>query len=115
MIQTSYFGNRKLNKDMNLISIARATPKYFNILEYKQLAPDNCLLSWYKKGNCSQRDYFRYYVDNILNKLNVHNVVKELGEEPVLLCYERPEHFCHRKIVSAWFKKSGYEVKEFDY
>ena len=47
--------------------------------------------------------YIRKYYDTVLKGLDVDEVHKELDER-ILLCYERPDQFCHRQIVAAWFE-----------
>ena len=29
-----------------------------------------------------------------------------------LLCYEKPDDFCHRHLVSKWFNEHGYKCEE---
>lgn len=29
-----------------------------------------------------------------------------------LLCYEKPDDFCHRHLVADWLRKNGYECEE---
>ena len=66
--------------------------------------------------------YIREYYDQVLKNLDIDEVYNELNER-ILLCYERPENFCHRQIVAAWFelfngekvpevKPDGYKLKE---
>ena len=38
-----------------------------------------------------------------------------LDKDIVLLCYERPTDFCHRHLVSAWFREHGIECKEYEF
>ena len=45
--------------------------------------------------------------------LDPHEVYKYLDNK-ILLCYERPEDFCHRHIIANWFKAYGHECKELD-
>ncbi|MEO0870297.1 MAG: hypothetical protein AAFY17_18085, partial [Cyanobacteria bacterium J06642_11] len=54
-----------------------------------------------------------------LSKLDPDKVWKEIhakfepGVEPILLCYEPPQDFCHRRLAAMWFKNSlGKVVKE---
>ena len=30
-----------------------------------------------------------------------------------LICYEKPDGFCHRHIIRKWFHKHGYDCEEF--
>ena len=57
----------------------------------------------------------------MLNNLNPQEVYNKLGDNAVLLCYEKyadieqGKTFCHRHIVAKWLKeKLGVEVKELE-
>jgi len=47
--------------------------------------------------------YIREYYDQVLSKLNVDKVRRDLDEK-ILLCYEDENTFCHRQIVAAWLE-----------
>ena len=55
------------------------------------------------RGGINMR-YITYdeFYDKILNELDPYQVFKELGENSVLLCYEKPGQFCHRHLVAKW-------------
>jgi hypothetical protein len=113
MIYTSYFAKIKnITVSDNLISIARKTPEGIKIKEFKLLAPSWDILSQYKNNGGNEDLYTRRFTSEILSNLNPILVVKELGLNPVLLCYERSDRFCHRFIVAKWFNAAGYETKE---
>ena len=53
------------------------------------------------------------YYDEILNMLNPRKVFDEIGENSILLCYEKSGKFCHRRLVADWIEKElGIEVPE---
>jgi Uncharacterized conserved protein len=115
-IYTSYFANLKnIPKDVFPISISLRPPKGYNGLEYKVLAPSNALLSaWHKNHD---ETYYRQVFCNKLDALNANDIVAVLeymskGKDVVLVCYERPENFCHRHLVAEWLCKNGYETEE---
>lgn len=47
--------------------------------------------------------YVQEYYKQVLSKLDPKQVYNEL-DNSILLCYEEPDEFCHRHIVSAWFE-----------
>jgi hypothetical protein len=55
----------------------------------------------------SREDYDREF-DLILEKLNPREVYRDLllmgGEHPILLCWERPNTWCHRRRVAEWLE-----------
>ncbi len=117
-IYTSYFANlRNIPDDIVPIAICCKLPKGYSGLEYPVLAPSSALLSeWHRNHNES---YYRQVYCNKLNRLNVHSIIGVLeylskGKDIVLLCYERPEKFCHRHLVAEWLNKHGYDVKEWE-
>lgn len=106
MIRTSYYAKYH---GCDGVSIARIKPAWFDGGEYKALAPEAKTLFDYKKDLDKEKYTVRYISQ--LNKLDVHSVYKDLDGK-VLLCYEKTGSFCHRNIVSKWFRDNGYDVKE---
>lgn len=107
-IYTSYFDNIKnlTGQNYSFISIAGRSPDWYNGIEYKVLAPKLKFFKIWKETKDND-----YYIENfksqVLDKLNPEKVIdriKELSNDkiPVLLCYEKPEEFCHRHLVASW-------------
>jgi uncharacterized protein YeaO (DUF488 family) len=114
MILTSYFANyRNFPKNRRPISISRYSPKWFKGEEAKELAPLPELLSDYKEGLVNDKEYEERYRKEVLSKLDPKEIVKKYADA-VFLCYETPDEFCHRQIVSKWLKESGIESEELD-
>ncbi len=114
-MRTSYFAKQRYtNRDMNLVAICLRKPKWFNCKHYTKLAPtQECLSEYNRLGN---KDVFvKRYTEEVLDKLDPHEVYKELGEDAILLCYERSSDFCHRHLIAAWLVKAGYDVSEIMY
>ena len=45
------------------------------------------------------------------------SVIKDLkllvpNKSIALICYEKPEDFCHRHLVAKWFSENGVNCKE---
>ncbi len=119
MIFTSYFTKLKELDQNGLIPIAicGGIPDYYHGLWYRKLAPSWSIYSQYKEtGQCDV--YIKRYISEILSKLNPNQVYQDLynlaGESYnfVLLCYERPDEFCHRHLVAEWFAENGICCKE---
>jgi uncharacterized protein (DUF488 family) len=115
-MNTSYFASPKIfKKDYNLISISRKPPVWFNepYKAYVQLCPSWDLVMSYKSDKITKEEYTIRYYDEVLNKLDPARTYQELGENAILLCWERAKEFCHRRIVADWFLKHlQIEVKE---
>jgi hypothetical protein len=122
MIYTSYFARFKDKKVSNIISIARWPPRHYKGFAYPKLAPTWPILNDFKKNSVFDHDaavaiYIKAYQENILNKLNQKTVFNELtamcpDNDIILLCYEAPNKFCHRHLVSQWFRDAGIEAEE---
>jgi hypothetical protein len=95
------------------VSIARFAPKdHRDLPRYGALAPG----AWFK--SVPEEEYRRRYAAQ-LACLDPEAVWADLhgladGSEPVLLCWERPGQFCHRRLVAGWFEETlGVAVPEF--
>lgn len=109
-MNTSYFAIN--SQHPNAVSIAVSSPDYYRGREYRKLAPPTWLLNLYKR-NHSESTYIQRYTELILDKLNPQEVYDELGEDAVLLCWEKSNTFCHRHLVARWIEKAlGVEVPE---
>ena len=116
---TGYFGKMKnypKDKGYRFISIARFN-RFWKGEEYKKLAPPADIIKTEDKEL-----YTKLYYERVLNKLNAAEVASELGDNAVLLCYEKYDDcisnktFCHRHIVAEWLKNSlEMEINELGY
>lgn len=118
MIYTSYFGKlKKIPENFTTVSICAGTPKWYNGLTFKKLAPTYHTLMTYKEDS-DWDQYTKEYTETVLQKQNAKSVVTELqkltgnAENIVLLCYERPEDLCHRHLVARWLTENGYPCEE---
>lgn len=111
MIYTSYFGNwRNFPPDAILVSVARYKPSHFKGLSALQLAPSEDLLKRFKNHTASEGVYREEYWRQLchLDKEKVFNQLDKLGSTVILLCYEKPQDFCHRHILAEWLNISEY-------
>ncbi len=93
---------------MNAVAISQGVPKWYKGKVYKKLAP-----SWALVKIEDEKEYVRRYKYEVLDRLDPAQVLKELGEDAVLLCWEKPGEFCHRRIVAEWLEgELGIEVPE---
>ena len=95
------------------VAICLYPPKNWKWRWFRLLAPDPPLLSEYKRGIIDNEEYaIRYYTLLNNRRLSPLKVFNELGNESVLLCYEKSTEFCHRHLLVGWFGKAGIEVTE---
>ncbi len=117
-IYTTYFAMvKKLPANIVPISIAIKPPnESFAKNAYRELFPTWNILKAYKDDGDEEK-YTRDYKRTVLNHLLPEQVYKDLkqisnGNDVALVCYEKPENFCHRHIVADWMEKDGYTVTE---
>jgi uncharacterized protein (DUF488 family) len=101
------------------IAICGKSPDWFTGKQYKKLAPKWSFFKDYKDGVIDSAEYTQLYYDLVLSKLNPYVVLNELidlnggSDDFALLCYERPDDFCHRHIVAGWLSNlCGIEIHE---
>jgi hypothetical protein len=116
-IHTGYYAKQAKYEASELlpISISRGVPKWASPKVFmKELAPSWDML------NLSESEYTIRF-SKILEKQDPHllyNELKAMADEHgcggvVLMCYEKPDDFCHRHLVADWMNSNGYDVTEF--
>ena len=123
MIYTTYFTKlKKLPSNVIPISICTKPPKGYKGLQYKKLAPKYSFFSKWKETH-DNNYYVKHFYEEVLNKLNPIEVLTEINNllpkdivkcDIVLVCYEKPQDFCHRHLVADWLNKNGYKCKEWE-
>lgn len=114
MLYTSYYAMQKTLRanGLFLISISRYQPRFCRCDAWMpELAPTKEMF------DMTQTQYKKAFAQ-ILKALDPHKVMERInritgGKPAVLLCYEAPDDFCHRHLVSAWLRKQGIEVAEY--
>lgn len=122
MIYTSYFAKLKsLPENIIPISICSKAPDWYKGLQYKKLAPKyEFFIEW--KKNHDNDYYIKCFNEQVLDKLDPVDVILDfsrmiygfnVGEVDIcLICYEKPEDFCHRHLVAKWLNDHGISCKE---
>ena len=105
-MHTSHFWRFYHESDPRLVSIALKSPEWFKGREYPALAPRLDMLPM------EEEEYRREY-QAILDRLDPRQVYEDLGPESILLCWEPPGRFCHRRLVAEWLEKAlGVQIPE---
>lgn len=135
MIYTSYFAKLKsLPNNVIPISICGKAPDWYKGLQYKKLAPKyDFFIKW--KETHDNDYYVEHFQKEVLDTLDVIRTLHELHlllpydvrvdiqssvwSNPdwhiALICYEKPNDFCHRHLVADWFNKYNINVEEFSF
>lgn len=132
MIYTTYFAKLKsLPENVIPVSICGKAPDWYTGAQYKKLAPKyDFFVKW--KENHNNDYYIEHFQKEVLDVLDIIRTLHELHlllpEEVkikiqssvwhnndyhiALVCYEKPDDFCHRHLVSNWLNKSGIRCEE---
>ncbi|MGC9515592.1 hypothetical protein [Methanocrinis sp.] len=110
-MQTSNFA--RSGSHPRAVAISRTQPRGWTGRAYEPLAPTWRLVQAAKSGAIDEDEYIRRYREGVLSKLDPATVYADLGEDAILLCWERSGAFCHRRLVAKWFEeKLGVSVPE---
>lgn len=112
MIYTGYFAKETMYREAGLVpvSIARYPAKGYRGYKCPVLAPTGQMLHMHEAR------YVPMYNETILGKLDpvrLEEELRKLGENVVLLCFERPSDFCHRQLVAKWLRHNGIDCEEY--
>jgi len=93
------------------VAISRGLPKGWGGKTYKPLAPP-----WSLVRINDPEQFIKLYRAQVLDKLDPQQVLQDLGgDDFLILCWEGPGEFCHRRVVAAWLMKElGIIIDEFD-
>lgn len=125
MIYTSYFAKaRNLDRSKYIFcSIARYNPSWFEV-DYHliKLSPLPHILKGIKEEGWTTSDYMVAYWRQLAydDPIDIFDAVKSLqdlseeeGKDVLLLCYETPDQFCHRKLLTSLIRDvTGVNITE---
>jgi hypothetical protein len=117
MLYTTYFAKlRTLPPDITPVSICGKAPEWYMGAQYKKLAPKWDFFQEWKKTH-DNHFYVKSFDGQVLSMLDAKQVYDELtamtlSADIALVCYEKPESFCHRHLVANWFRENGFAIKE---
>jgi hypothetical protein len=88
------------------VAISKGKPFVFDGRRYAALEPT-------AEQRKLKGDAFRASYNASLERLDAAKVYADLGENAILLCWEAPGDFCHRRLVADWLKAElGVDVQE---
>ena len=93
------------------VAISRGIPRGWQGRRCKALAPPRDLIKIMEPER-----FIALYRAQVLDKLDPMKVIRDLGGDNfIMLCWEAPGEFCHRRVVAAWLRKcTGVLVEEFN-
>ena len=92
------------------VAISRGIPNGWQGRRYQALAPPRELIKIMEPER-----FIPLYRAQVLDKLDPMKMIRDLGgDDFILLCWEPPGEFCHRRVVAAWLRKhTGVLIEEF--
>lgn len=87
--------------DPKAVGISVGLPKGYRGRTYQKLAPTRQMLKIQ-----SEETYTEMFTTHILSRLNPEQVAQELGDGSIMLCWEKPGEFCHRRLVAEWMENA---------
>ena len=114
-VYSNYFSayRKEIPSDTLLLSIARTQPKSIRLQSFDKLFPPVKLLWDYKDKKITWEEYEREYKKQVLATLEPADVLAELKElagdkkSICLLCWEKSEEHCHRRLVMEWLNENN--------
>ena len=104
--------NFKTYKGDNGVAICLYPPLDYSGTQYPALAPNRQTFFAKKADEIDEAEYEKQYRELVLSKQDAKNVY-EMFQKSVLLCWEPPGDFCHRRIVADWIQEElGIEIPE---
>ncbi|MGD0327651.1 MAG: hypothetical protein ABSB21_03370 [Halobacteriota archaeon] len=91
MVETSSF--RKSKGDPRCVAISARVPKDYNGRSCKKLAPPYWMVKKSKSGEMTDEEFELQFKNYVLEKLDAHKILEEIGENAILLCWEKPGEF----------------------
>ena len=124
MIYTTYFANIKKCNGI-FYAVSGYVPQFYqklideNNYKYKRyigFAPKKDWWFQWKKGQLNNEKFIQLYYETVLNKLNIKDIEKQFSnhlQDVFLVCYEKPNDFCHRHLISQWLNRNNIACIEY--
>lgn len=116
-IYTSNFQRNRTNP--NAVAICRTITQWVRDLGFDgkwrpDLAPSQKLLNRLTNEDMPEEAYAAEYLRELQrNGLTPQSILDSIPDGSVLLCYERPGDFCHRRVLADWIEsQTGVKIPE---
>lgn len=120
-VYTSYYQKFAHNpQGLIPVRVSTSIPQWFPYIceELPELYPGWELVNGIKGGTLTHEEYERRYKERLSGMVRQEIILKLIqiskqngGRDVVLLCYERPEDFCHRHFIAEWLNIGVKEVE----
>lgn len=89
----------------NAYGISASVPKWYTGARLRWLAPSWDIIFAVQKGHISDEEYGDRYLKELTKKYTAEMVIAGIPDGAILLCYESPGDFCHRRVLAEWVEK----------
>jgi uncharacterized protein (DUF488 family) len=89
------------------ISISASSPPNYTGEHFYFLSPSWNMIALYKNGILSEEEYSKRYLYLLQHhrKLDAQTIYDAIPNGAILLCYEPPNEFCHRRVLAEWLER----------
>jgi hypothetical protein len=93
------------------VAISLGVPRGWRGARCTMLAPPRPLIKIMDAAT-----FIPLYRAQVLDRLDPYKIIQDLGgDDFIMLCWEAPGEFCHRRVVAVWMEKAtGVRIEEFD-
>lgn len=104
----------KNGKNPNAYGTSYARPKWYNGKMLLEVAPTKDLVTRYKNKEVDIAQYVREYIKILHERgLTPEKALDLIPDGAILLCYEAPGDFCHRRVLAEWiYLHTGFIIEE---
>jgi len=116
-MKTIYTSNYARNSgNPKAIGISYVVPEWYEGTTMPKLAPMKAMINTFKrkKDAYMERQYSYRYISLLRSRnINANNLLEEIPDGSILLCYEAPGEFCHRRVLADWIEHhTGVHIQE---
>jgi hypothetical protein len=96
------------------IGISYKRPQYFSGAMMFILAPNRDDVIAIRNQQIDQREYTKRYIETLKSRqLNPQYIIDLIPNNAILLCFEPPGEFCHRRVLAEWLRlHTGINIEE---
>jgi len=113
-IYTSNYARNSNNP--KAIGISFVIPEWYNGATLPKLAPMQAMINTFKrkKDSYMERQFSQRYISLLRSRdIKAESLLEEIPDGSILLCYESPGEFCHRRVLAEWIEHhTGVHIPE---
>lgn len=95
------------------VAISRKPPEWYKGGHLIELSPTWDIITALRSGKIDEAQYTKEYLLQLKQRKIDPELITQLPDGTMLLCYESPTDFCHRHILTMWIEnKTGVIIPE---